>query len=126
MLTLFFDSTGVIHQEFVKQGTTINTDLWIPILRKFRESMRKKRPVLWRDQNWILLMDNAPAHCSNMAADYYHTVNMDLLSHPPYSPDLAPCDFWIFPELKKTLKGRRFLSLEDLKIEVSNPTGKVP
>ena len=61
-----------------------------------------------------------------MAADYYHMVNMDLLSHPPYSPDLAPCDFWIFPELKKTLKGRRFLSLEDLKIEVSNPTGKVP
>uniref|UniRef100_A0A1B6IQK1 Tc1-like transposase DDE domain-containing protein n=1 Tax=Homalodisca liturata TaxID=320908 RepID=A0A1B6IQK1_9HEMI len=31
---------------------------------------------------------------------------------PPYSPDMAPCDFWLFPHLKKPLKGTRFESRE--------------
>jgi hypothetical protein len=36
--------------------------------------------------------------------------NMDIVSHPPYSPDLAPCDFSLFPKLKMKLKGRHFES----------------
>ena len=42
---------------------------------------------------------------------------MELISHPPYSPDLAPCDYWVFPFLKDIIRGRRFESLEDLKVE---------
>jgi hypothetical protein len=37
------------------------------------------------------------------------------LSHPPYSPDLAPSDFWLFPKLKMGLRGRRFAAVEDIK-----------
>jgi len=33
-----------------------------------------------------------------------------LPTPPPYSPDLAPCDFWLFPELKSLLKGRRYVN----------------
>ena len=36
------------------------------------------------------------------------------MDHPPYSPDLAPCDFWLFPKLKNTLKGKRFADLSDM------------
>jgi transposase len=35
-----------------------------------------------------------------------------VLPQPPYSPDLAPADFFLFPKLKSTLKGRRFESIE--------------
>ena len=28
------------------------------------------------------------------------------VTQPPYSPDLAPCDFWLFPKLRSPLKGR--------------------
>jgi len=35
-----------------------------------------------------------------------------LLEHPPYSPDLAPSDFWLFPHLKKFLRGKRFSNEE--------------
>ncbi|EFN89680.1 Histone-lysine N-methyltransferase SETMAR, partial [Harpegnathos saltator] len=31
-----------------------------------------------------------------------------VIDHPPYSPDLAPCDFWLFPKLKLAMKGNRF------------------
>jgi transposase len=34
--------------------------------------------------------------------------------HPPYSPDLAPADFFLFPKLKSTLKGRRFQTIEEI------------
>ena len=38
------------------------------------------------------------------------------LKHPPYSPDLAPCDFWAFPTLKRQLRGTRFSSDEVRKV----------
>jgi len=37
-----------------------------------------------------------------------------VVSHPPYSPDLAPADLFLFPKLKTTLKGRRFQTMEEM------------
>jgi hypothetical protein len=42
------------------------------------------------------------------------------LLHPPYSPDLAPCDFFLFPKMKLQLKGRRFDTLEEIQRELQN------
>ena len=39
----------------------------------------------------------------------------DIFVHPPYSPDLAPSDFFLFPKIKKHLAGKRFANDEDLK-----------
>jgi hypothetical protein len=41
--------------------------------------------------------------------------NITVLEHPLYSPDLAPCDFCLFPKIKSVLKGTHFLSVEDVK-----------
>ena len=37
------------------------------------------------------------------------------MAQPPYSPDMAPCDFFLFPKIKRTLKGRRFTAIDDIK-----------
>ena len=42
---------------------------------------------------------------------------MTVVPHPPYSPDLAPSDVFLFPKLKMKLKGRRFLTLEEIQAE---------
>jgi hypothetical protein len=42
---------------------------------------------------------------------------MVIIPHPPYSPDLAPCDFALFPKLKKKLKGRRYETVSDIQRE---------
>jgi len=42
---------------------------------------------------------------------------MAVISHPPYSPDLAPCDFFLFPKIKLKLKGRRFDIIEEIQTE---------
>jgi histone-lysine N-methyltransferase SETMAR len=43
---------------------------------------------------------------------------ISALAHPPYSPDLAATDFWLFPKLKSGLKGKRFSDVEDIKSSV--------
>jgi transposase len=42
---------------------------------------------------------------------------MTVIPQPPYSPDLAPCDFFLFPKMKLKLKGRRFESNEEIHAE---------
>ena len=41
--------------------------------------------------------------------------NTTIMPQPPYSPDLAPCDFFLWPKLKKSMKGRRFAAIEEIK-----------
>ncbi len=50
--------------------------------------------------------------------NFITTKNIDLLEHPPYSPDMAPCDFWAFPQIKKNLAGYRFGSQTELEVAV--------
>ena len=38
-------------------------------------------------------------------------MGINTVPHPPYSPDLAPCDFWLFPKLR----GRRYETIEEMK-----------
>ena len=66
----------------------------------------------WRSSKWILHHDNAPAHRAVATSEFLAKHNIPSLPHPPYSPDLAPCDFFLFPQLKKTMKGRRFDDIE--------------
>lgn len=84
------------------------------ISRDCMHALRKKRPELL--ENMILHQDNAPPH---RAVDTRLAIEIQLgaeiLSHPPYSPDLSPCDFALFPRLKRNLRGHRFESLEELR-----------
>lgn len=73
------------------------------------EKVREKRP-----RSRILLHhDNASSHTAKQTIDYLATANVELLGHPPYSPDLAPCDFYLFPKIKEKLRGKRFMDAEE-------------
>jgi hypothetical protein len=60
--------------------------------------------------------DNAPALTSLTTTEFV-TNNMLIVSHPPYSSDLAPCDFALFPKLKMKMRGRRFETVSDIQRE---------
>jgi len=76
-------------------------------LRKLREEIKKKRRGML-SKSVLLLHDNAPAHSSVVACQAARDCGYEILPHPPYSPDLAPSDFFLFPTLKSSLRGRRF------------------
>jgi histone-lysine N-methyltransferase SETMAR len=115
LLTVFFDYHGVVHQEFLPQGRTVNKEYYLEVMRRLRESIRKKRPEVWKEHSWILHHDNAPAHTSLLVSSFLAKNNTIIMPQPPYSPDLAPCDFFLFPKLKRPMKGRRFATIEEIK-----------
>jgi histone-lysine N-methyltransferase SETMAR len=114
MLEQFFDSSGIIHMEFIPERVTLNKHRYEEILHRLRSSIRCKRPELWRRKNWLLLHDNAPAHRSVLVQEELAKQQVTVLPHPPYSPDPASYDFSFFPRLEGKLRSRRFLSAEEI------------
>jgi len=111
----FFKSEGIVHHEYAPDGQTINKEFYVEVLRRLRESVRRKRQEKWRDVDWILHHYNAPAHTSHLVHRFLAKRGTAQLQQPPYSPDLAPCDFFLFPRLKKVQKGHRYEATEDIK-----------
>jgi transposase len=83
-------------------------------MRRLREKVRRRRPELWREHTWLLHYYNAPAHTSILAQQFLAKYKMAVIPYPQYSPDLAPCDFFLFPKMKLKLKGRRFDTTEEI------------
>jgi len=64
--------------------------------------------------------DNAPAHYAFSVNQFLANKRIPVLEHPPYSPDLAPCDFHLFPKIKTVLKGTHFRSVEEVKTKAAD------
>ena len=103
MLTCFFDSRGIVHHECAPKDQTINKKYCLKVLRRLCDAVGRKRPHMWTGRNWQLHHDNAPAHSTHVIKGFSTKNNMALVRQPPYAPDLAPCDFCLFPKLKTTL-----------------------
>ena len=102
MLIAFFDTRGIVHMEFLPQGQTVNQHVYKEILRRLLRSVREKRRELWQDNAWLLHQDNAPAHNALSIRQFLAERNVTVLDHPPYSPDLAPCDFFCSPSSRRS------------------------
>ena len=123
MLTCFFDEQGSILNEFRKPGDPVTAETYCALLKVLKERIRKKRPMLWAqtdpddstsDHTFYLHHDNASPHTAVPTLALIGESGIRMLAHPPYSPDLAPCDFFLFPFLKKKLRGIRFRTIQDL------------
>lgn len=115
MLTVFIDYNGVVHHEFLPEGQTVNKEYYLGVMRRLRESVRLKRPELWKNQSWILHHDNASAHNALIIRDFLTKNNTNTMQQAANSPDLAVCDFFLFNRVKKPLRGQRFNSSEMIK-----------
>ena len=62
----------------------------------------------------MLHNDNAPAHASLLIREFLTKHETTVVPQPPFSPDFAPADFFLFPKLKSSLKGRRFQTEEEI------------
>ncbi|KAL1460741.1 hypothetical protein WDU94_012693 [Cyamophila willieti] len=118
MATVFWDARGVIFVDYLEKGQTINSAYYVTLLDTLNEKLKEKRPHLGK-KKVLFHQDNAPVHTSTTSMAKLHELRWELLPHPPYSPDLAPCDYHLFPNLKKWLGGKKFASNTDL-IEAVN------
>ena len=110
----FFDSTGMIYMHWVPTGLTVNKEYYVEVLWEIR-----KRPILFKSGQWHFHHGNAPVHNSILVTDYLTKIDLKTVSHSPYSPDLSPCDFWLFSKLKENLRGCRYETIEKMKEAVT-------
>ena len=96
MIPFFFDSTSMIYMHRVPTGQTVNKEYSVEVLREFRKRFLEKRPALFKSGQWHFHQDNAPVHNSIFITAYLTKMGIKTVPHRPYSPDFAPCDFWLF------------------------------
>lgn len=113
MLTVFWDAQGVIMTDYLEKGATINKEYYSEELKQLREELKRKRRGKL-SKGVLLLQDNAPPHTAQLSVTTASQCGYELLPHPAYSPDLAPSDFYLFPLLKESLRGRKFEDNEDV------------
>lgn len=109
----FWDSQGIIFIDYLQKGKTITGAYYAALLDNLKVTLLEKRPRLAR-KNVLFHQDNTPSHTSAVAMSKLHELGFELVPHAPYSPDLAPSDFFLFPNLKKWLAGKRFSTNEEV------------
>ena len=85
--------------------------MYAELRRVHQEIVKERRVKLTRGV--LLLQGNAPAYTSQVTMAVATKCSLQVLSHPPYSPDLAPSDFYLFPYLITYLRYRQFWSKKD-------------
>lgn len=110
MIASFFNKTGHVATVALENRRTVNSDWYTTIcLPEVIDELRKNN----RKRRIILHHDNASSHTARQTNDFLKAKNVELMSHPAYSPDLAPCDFYLFPKIKNQLRGKRFSSPDE-------------
>jgi len=116
----FFNWQGVIHKEFVPEGETINAVYYKDVMERLLNRIRRVRPGMCESGKWFLLHDNALSHNATIVKQFLAQWKATVLNHTPYSPDLAPADYFLFPKVKSHLKRRLYDSILDIQTAVTS------
>jgi histone-lysine N-methyltransferase SETMAR len=103
MATVFWDSEGILLIDYLPRKTTMNGNYYAEVLGKLEKAIKEKRKGKFKN-GILLLHDNAPVHKAGVVQDALKKLKFQELNHPPYSPDLAPCDYFLFRKLKKKVQ----------------------
>ena len=115
IVSVFFSSNGVQSVMFLPKNERFTSEFFhINIISDLETNIKKKRPVKGL-KDIILHFDNAKTHTSKASLEKLSTLGINRMPHPLYSPDISPCDFYLFGKLKELLKGEIMENEEDLK-----------
>ena len=126
MIAVFFAKSGHVATIPLVERKTVTADWYInTCLPQVFEAWSTRRPRTGT-RGLLLHHDNASAHTAAATLDYLQENNVQLVTHPPYSPDLAPCDFFLFPQIKKQLKGKPFSCVEEARAFAEGAISDIP
>lgn len=114
LLSVFWDCKGVIHFELLEMGQTINSDVYCKILDRLRDALIVKRPALINRNKIIFHHDGARPHTAKVTQQKLKDFQWEIMPQPPYSPDIAPSDFYLFRSLQHFLRGKKFDGMHDI------------
>ena len=126
MATVFWDAKGVIILDFLPKRSTITGVYYAKLLDQLRTAILEKRRGKL-SKGALLQQDNARFHTCKVAMDAVERNGYELIPHLAYSPGLTPSGFFLFPNLKKDIRGLHFQSDEEVVTAVEElANGKDP
>ena len=109
LASIFWDQDGILLFLYLPKGQTINAEYCSSLLVQLKDILKGKRHG--KLTKWVLFLhDDAPAHRTLATQKKLAYLGFQCLDYPSYSPDLAPSDYHLFPELKNQLKVCHFSS----------------
>ena len=109
----------------VPTGETVNKEYYKMYIRAILCPAIRRKCLEMIDCTPLILQDNASHHKANIVKELLESHQWKVLDHPPYSPDLSPPDFALFPELKEPLQGIRYESLDELEGAVNREVRQI-
>jgi len=101
--SIFWNQDGILLIDYLPKGQTINKEYYSSLLVQLKDILKEKRHGKVT-KGVLFLHGNALAHQALATQKKLSYLGFQCLDHPPYSPDLAPSDYHLFPELKKNWK----------------------
>lgn len=112
MLTLFWDTKGVILEHYIDRGVTVAINSYSNMfINQLCLAIRNKRRGLLIS-GVLLHFDNFRPHITRLTVQTMQYIKFECLIHPPYLPDRAPSDFHVFGPFKEAMGGKYFISDE--------------
>ena len=121
LYVIFFTNQCRATQTAVPKGKSVNARFYKGnVLHKLKKYFLSRRPAT--GLNGRLLHDNASSHKAAIVREYLKQEKVVELPHPPYSPDLAPCD----SRLKKHFAGRKYQTRQNLGLAIFQCLNSIP
>jgi len=107
LASIFWDHDDIFLVDYLSKGQIINAEYYSSLLVQLNDILKEKRRGNFT-KGVLFVRDNAPAHRALANQKKLAYLGIQYFDHPPYSPDLAPSDYHLFPELKKAIENSPF------------------
>jgi hypothetical protein len=120
MMTLFFTGTKLIVLNVMPKGSKYSqlyfADNILPDLNKGKLSFTRDMP----ESTFRVQIDNSMCHNGAKIASEFEKYHLVRMPHLPYSPDISPCDFWLFGMLKGIPRDWEFISSDEIEVVIAD------
>jgi hypothetical protein len=125
MLTIFFTSTKLVSLNALPSGGRFTQNYFINTV--LPDLIHERGQILRRIRraDFFVRMDNSMCYNGRKVTDELENLKFVRVAHPPYSPDLSPCDFWLFGTWKQKIQDHVFDTTEEILMAIRNVWSEV-
>lgn len=116
-----------VYRRFIPWGQGMNTQLHLKIVQQVTEVVCRCHPQININSAGVCFMIGCPPiNWSLLVQNWFQTVHLPQLSHPAYSPDLNPLDFWLLAVLNRKVCGELFPDCQQLMNTLDHEISVIP